>query len=294
FESYLWSTGETTESITVQNPETGQEFSCVLTSVTGCTVTLTSVLTPSIVFAGFDYEGHCMNAIDLIDESFVESGPPIDSIVWNFGDGTLAYGDTAFHQFEGPGPHDITQVVFSETGCTDTLVQTISFDPSPVVDFEISPACVDQPTQFEDVTFLADGVAQRIWDFGNGSTTIGDTSPSQIYDATGTFDDSLYIQYNNGCHDSLTVPVTVYETPVVDIGPDSMFCGGTEWLLDAGNPAFAHEWNTGDQQQTLLVTETGDYSVIVTTNEGCTETDTASIYFHPLPVLQLNDTSACV
>src|SRR5690606_15417991 len=70
FESYLWSTGETTETIVVDNPVTGQEISCVLTSVTGCTVTLTSVLTPSIVFAGFDYEGHCMNAIDLIDESF--------------------------------------------------------------------------------------------------------------------------------------------------------------------------------------------------------------------------------
>ncbi len=44
FASYRWSTGATTESITLNNPEEGMDYSVDLTSFTGCTLTLSGTL----------------------------------------------------------------------------------------------------------------------------------------------------------------------------------------------------------------------------------------------------------
>ncbi len=294
FESYLWSTGETTESIVVIDPQTGQQISCLLTSVTGCQVTLTSVLTPSIVFAGFDYEGYCMNDIQFVDESYVVSGPLIDSIEWDFGDGFTASDSMPYHQFSDPGPHEIMQVVFSETGCTDTLYQTISFAPSPVVDIQAETGCIGQQTEFVDATILTDQVYTRIWDLGNGTTVSNAASTSATYDDLGLYEVSLIVEFENGCTDTTSIDVQVYPVPSVDLGPDSIFCGGTEWILDAGSPGLQYLWSTGSTEQTIIVTEGGDYSVGVTSVDGCTGTDEATIDFFVMPEMSLTDTSACI
>ena len=294
FESYLWSTGETTPSITVIDPQTGQQISCLLTSVTGCEVTLTSVLTPSIVFAGFDHEGYCMNDIQFTDASYVASGPGIAMIEWDLGDGTTSTDSMPYHQFADPGPHQIMQVVFSETGCTDTLYQTITFAPSPVVSIQAETGCIGQSTGFTDLTVETDQIISRHWDLGNGTNVNNSAATSTIYTDLDLYTVSLIVEFQNGCTDTAVVDVQVFSVPIVDLGPDSVFCGGTEWMLDAGSPGLEHLWNTGTTDQQIVVTENGDYSVEVTSAEGCTGTDEATIDFFPMPEMALLDTAACI
>ncbi len=64
------------------------------------------------------------------------------------------------------------------------------------------------------------------------------------------------------------IVVTVNPLPVVFLGNDTTLQEGETLWLDAGNPGSHYQWSTGDTTQTILVTQTGLYSVIVTNNCG--------------------------
>lgn len=51
----------------------------------------------------------------------------------------------------------------------------------------------------------------------------------------------------------------------VDLGTDQVIHEGDSINLDAGNPGATYLWNTGATSQSIVVTETGDYYVTVTT-----------------------------
>lgn len=82
--------------------------------------------------------------------------------------------------------------------------------------------------------------------------------------------------------------------PQVDLGPDSSLCAGDSITLDAGNAGNSFLWSTGDTSQTLLVTTTGTYSVVVTDGGGNTGTDSVVITVNPNPTVDLGpDQQAC-
>ena len=293
FASYLWSTGATTSSIVVDQPTSGQAFSCVLTSVTGCTVTLNTTLTPSIVSAAFTQVGDCMNAVVLTDNSSVASGPPITAWHWDFGDGTTSELQDVFHSFDTPGVHQVQLAVESQAGCLDTLVQTINLIPTPIVDITYNTPCFGQSLELHDVTTSGTLPIGRLWDFGDASPTSTNANPTHDYAAGGNYDITLIVNGANGCTDTLVTPITVNPVPVVSLGPDGAVCEGDPWPLNAGNPGMTFAWNTGAYTQTLLPTLTGEYSVAVTSNAGCVGRDTVSLVFDPLPAVLLHDTTLC-
>src|SRR5690606_30916403 len=139
FAAYEWTDAlgtvlGTASSLTVTAPAEGDQYSCVLTSVTGCTATISTTLTPSIVASGYGQVGNCMNAVQFHDNSSVTSGPPITSWQWDFGDGHTSDLPDPFHSYDTPGDHVVRLIVDSDAGCPDTLVQTITLIPAPVVD----------------------------------------------------------------------------------------------------------------------------------------------------------------
>jgi len=74
------------------------------------------------------------------------------------------------------------------------------------------------------------------------------------------------------CNDTNTlvgmIAVTVNPLPHVFLGNDTTLSEGETLLLDAGNPGAKYLWSTGDTTQTLLVTQTGLYEVVVTNDCG--------------------------
>jgi hypothetical protein len=49
--------------------------------------------------------------------------------------------------------------------------------------------------------------------------------------------------------------------------------------LDAGSGFASYLWNTNDTTQSIVVTQTGDYSVEVSNNDGCMENDSITVRF---------------
>lgn len=294
FTGYLWNTGETTSSITVNNPTQGQTFTCTLTSVTGCAVTLAATLTPSLVASGYGSQGNCMNAVQFTDNSQVVSGPPINTWHWDFGDGTTSTEQSPVHGFSTPGDHLVTLVVQSGAGCPDTLVQTINLLPSPLVDFDYTAPCLGEDVDFTDVSVMGAPMVQRIWTFGDGGTVSGLADPSHGYAAAGSYDVELYLLDQNGCEDSLTTTITVHQVPVVSLGPDQTECADQVIALNAGNAGSQFLWSTGQTSQTITPDTTADYWVVVTSGFGCTGTDTVNVVVNELPSAQLDNVTQCV
>ncbi len=90
-----------------------------------------------------------------------------------------------------------------------------------------------------------------------------------VFDGSITVEDNIIIQVN---------PI-----PVVSLGEDQSICLGDSVILDAGAGLASYLWNTGDTTQTITVDVTGEYSVLVTTEFGCTANDVFALEVQAAP-----------
>lgn len=131
-------------------------------------------------------------------------------------------------------------------------------------------------------------------DAANPGATImwstGETTRSIVPSATGTY--AVEVTSPEGCSNTDTVDITINMSPVVSLGMDREACNME--TLDAGNPAASHSWSTGETTQTVDVSATDYYWVIVEDANGCVTMDTVEIDVNVGPVVDLGaDRSVC-
>jgi uncharacterized protein (TIGR02145 family) len=133
--TYLWNTGDTTASITVPHPTTGSAYSCTLTAINGCQVTIYDTLTYTINHANFTYGVGCAGLPMQFNDSSWVSQNAVTGWEWNFGDASpIVTGDPdPTHIYSSSGDFNVTLVSNSTEGCTDTITKTIHVDSLPVI-----------------------------------------------------------------------------------------------------------------------------------------------------------------
>ncbi len=126
-----------------------------------------------------------------------------------------------------------------------------------------------------------------LWSTGETTQTISVINPG-MYKVT--------VSDNNNCTFVDSTEVIVDNAILVNLGPDTSFCSGGSITLDAGNPGLEYLWSPGlETSQTLVVTQPGNYSVVVD-NNGCTGTDEVVVSEYEAPyvvaiTLSCNDTN---
>jgi hypothetical protein len=75
--------------------------------------------------------------------------------------------------------------------------------------------------------------------------------------------------------------------PVVDLGADGNRCTNSTYELDAGNPGSLYLWSTGETTQTISISTSGEYSVIVNNGTGAAY-DTINVTIVTAPEFQAN------
>ncbi len=126
----------------------------------------------------------------------------------------------------------------------------------------------------EDGTATADGSGGTapyfyLWTPG------GYTSASVNNLAPGTY--TVEVSDYLGCPDYATVTIGYqFVSPVIDLGADTTICIGTTLTLDAGF-GYQYLWSDNSTGQTLAVTSSSVYSVLVTDGNGCDAFDAITV-----------------
>jgi hypothetical protein len=260
-QSYLWSNGATTQSITVN--QAGSYYAVVTTS-NGCSDT-TDTYTTS-VFADPDINITTSGSLDFCSyEDVVLTAASGQTYSWSTGETTQSITVDQAGSYHA--------IITTSDGCVDT---TSNFTTTIFADADISVTTSGSLDfcSYDDVTITAAAGQSYVW-------STGDTSQSITTNQVGSY--SFTATTLNGCIDTSAVYTTsVFADPDTSVVvTQTLFCASDSAVLIAA-PGQSYLWSNGDITQATIVNTTGSYYVTATTNDGCEgNSDTISITVVP-------------
>ena len=249
-----------------------------------------------LVKADFTADTVCANTETAFkDLSTYLSITNIASWQWDFGDPASGVNNTSTlpnptHTYVTPGLYTVTLTIAAPTGCTSTISKVIEVRDAPDASF-ILP---DLTCEDIALTFMANAgveVNTLSWDFGDPSSGDANMATTNTtyhdYMTPGTYTVTLDAMDIFGCENSYTDDITI--TPNLlsgDISSSAGFvsCEGDSIMLSAPAGGISWQWNTGATTESIMITETGEYSVTITDTEGCVYTPSpAAVTFQAAP-----------
>jgi gliding motility-associated-like protein len=296
-QSYLWAPGgQTTDSIQVSTPGS---YTVTMTSVTGCQTQLTvNVAAYPDPTAAFNPSAPpCSMGYTFTNNSTIPSGSM--TYQWDFGDPAVT-NDTSnlaspTYNYTNPGSYTVTLVVTSASGCDDTITAIVNPGNGGTAAFSNTTECVGNATAFTDQSGSA---PNWDWDFGDPASGPADSSalqnPTHVYSAAGTYTATLVVG-TTPCPSVIQHVVTVYALPTPSFVYNQA-CGASlvnfssTSTVPAPSTITSNTWDFGDpasganNTSTLLnpshtFTTTGTYTItlVITSNNGCSQTITQQI-----------------
>lgn len=131
---------------------------------------------------------------------------------WSFGDGSSSALQNPLHTYNGTGPFIACLTIATNTGCTSTYCDTISFaSQSCAAGFSFSLVSGNNVFQFTNQS-VSSGTPYYYWTFGDGSTST-QTNPSHTYATPGTYTVCLWItDSSQQCSDQYCTQLLVQGT----------------------------------------------------------------------------------
>lgn len=141
-----------------------------------------------------------------------------DSVIWNFGDGTMGYNWNPIHTFNNIGAYTICLRVvrFTSSGtspCVSEFCRTISVTqiPNPC---NVTPRFVYTSTNTPGVyvftnTSSSNAAMQTNWTFGDSSTAMQGNTVTHIFSQPGTYRVCMNLVINNNCIRDTCINVVV-------------------------------------------------------------------------------------
>gem|GEM_PF-3095959 len=272
--SYKWSTGATTQEITVEQSGT---YGVTVISPKGCSSSANKRVTfdPQPV-ALFETKPVCLGeATSFINRSTLSSG--IATFAWNLGDGTTTTSRTPNHSYASAGTFEVSLQVTSDKGCVTGFTNIVEVFGIPELPFDpVMTTCDD-----EILLEIADKSLKVEW-FDNS------TNHTLTIDKGGRY--GVTLTNDNGCTVSQAFEIKFQNQVVLDLGEDVFVCDN--YILDAGNTESTFIWSTGAESQTIEVFESGVYSVVVTDANGCSRSDEIVVTLTNTPIISLDENIA--
>ncbi len=213
-QTYVWNNGVTNGVPFV--PSVTTTYTVEGTDANGCiatdAITVTVEALPDPQFFADTLLG-----CDPLTITFVNTTPGnMANCEWNFGDGGTGNScDTIQNIYNGSGYFDVTLTTTSVNGCVNSITYSdyIYVEQVPEALFNVSSQIVmslDPEVVFSN---QSTGAVNYLWDFGDGSPTTTDVSPSHAF--PGEVDHSypvwLYAYSPIGCVDSMRLYIKVNE-----------------------------------------------------------------------------------
>ena len=314
--NWLWTFGNG-DSLTVQNPSyafpDGGNFDVTLlvTSDSGCTddTTYTLAINPS-PDAAFILENTCVGqTVVFTDQTISQS--PVTQYTWDFGDLSSSNIASPTHAYATGVPltYNVLFIVQAQNGCIDSVMIPVHISNPPTANFTYSPliACENSVITFSSLsTGNGDTISGWSWDFGDGFTDSIE-NPQHGFTTADTFHVTLIAYSPSNCPSApVTQDVIANQGAIINIGYNEACLGDSILFTDlssppAGGSIASRLWRfdgiDSSSQASLkyLFMTPGVHQVTltVTTDLGCTTSDTITLTVHDTPTASFSYINAC-
>lgn len=283
----------------------GTYYAAFYDAVNDCYSPTSAFSVNPVPVAAFTAPTVCSNSPSLFtDQSTVSSGT-INGWAWSFGDGGTSNLQNPSHTYTSAGlSYNVTLVVTTPQGCTNSITQSVTANESPVAAFTAQAGCANNPVAFTDQSTIGAGtIVGWNWNFGDGSTSTLQ-NPTHQYAAASNYNVTLTVTSDLGCTNSSTVQVST--TAPVAAFTSTIACENSpvnftdQSTISAGN-ITVWAWDFGDgstsavQNPNHTYTTAGNYTVtlVVTSDLGCTNSVTQQVTVAPIPVAAFTAPNAC-
>lgn len=233
--------------------------------------------------------------------SFTDQSTMANTSTWNFGDGNTSAATSPSHTFvnntNATITYNVSLVVTTANGCTDTMIQQMDVYPEVTAAFPaIASACSPFTISTTNNSINANTYN---WDFGDGASSTQATPLHTYTNATVAdlnYTITLIAQAATGCADTATAPITVYYKPIANysVVSDTGCSPFAVTFNDLSSGGIANDWVFGDGSvlngiasplHTYLnltgATITDNVRLIVSSSNACTDTLTSTITIYP-------------
>ncbi|MFM7015553.1 MAG: hypothetical protein ACKOX3_04425, partial [Bacteroidota bacterium] len=267
--SYLWSTGETSSSITV-TPSQTTNYILTVTFPGGCTITDTTIVYVDSLPTISGPDSVCANT------PFTLTATGGGTYRWSPGQETTQF---VTRTITSSGNYTIYVYVITPHGAYKTLTKVVYIKPMPYNGITNS------------ISICKEDSARIILNPGTGTTfqwSNGATNDTIWVHPTNTTTYTATITNSNGCTNTKSATITVRPTTIINITGDSVICRGAGATL-IGNNGINYHWSNGSLTNPIHVSPltSQTYSVFARDSNGCL-TNTDSIMIAVLNPLQMN------
>ncbi len=254
YADYDWSNGSATQSINVSIPNT---YSVTVTDANSCTYTDSAVLTD------------VTPSVSIGNDTSVCQG---QSVTFDAGAGFTTYqwsGGSVSQSIivSATGVYAVT--VTAGANCTATDNVRLVVHPLPQPDLgNADSVCPGH------ILFPGNNFDSYLWN---------DNSTDSIFIVNFSGNYSVTVTDDNGCMNSASLDLVVY---ALDLAlNDIQFCDtGDSAILSAPAGMVSYQWSTGATSQSIVVKNSGTYSVTVVNSQGCVGSDDANVGYDSLGV----------
>jgi PKD repeat protein len=205
----------------------------------------------------------------------LNAGDGFSSYLWNTGETTSSI------VINGQGNYFVEAVNFLNETSRDTV--QISFTAS--VNFVDDTICLGQNKHY--ITLLDTAIYSFLWSTGATTNTIN-------VNTEGTY--SVLIDDGTGCVFADTFYLNVDSFAITKIlGNDTSLCNGnTVSILNGLQSGITYQWSTSETTSSIVIQNTGNYSLTATTSKGCQSIDSIFVTISGIaPVANFDVSNTC-
>ena len=308
YDYYLWYNGDTSQTLLADT--TGQYIVQVMNqsedSICKKTDTINITVSP-IPIAAFTFTSECFGTPTQFTDASTVSAGSITGWSWNFGDSNTSTQQYPSNTYTTAGLYNVSLLVTTNSGCVDSITKVIVVHYVPLANFNSTAVCLNDTTVFNNTSLISFGsIVAWQWDFGDGAGTSTLQNPTYVFNTPDTFIVTLTVTSDSGCVAIVGYPVEVYPLPVANFTTANVCLYDNAVFTDSSTISSgginSWQWDFGDgnssptQNPTHLYGANSTYNVtlIVTSNNSCSDTTFQSIEIYPIPVAGFSTNSECL
>jgi len=276
----------------------------------GCETTDTVTVRAAVLDTTVNVTGFLTGCITPSNPTILKVGRGVaDSIQWYRNNNPIPGANDTIYNVVQTGAYHVT--LFSFQGCNLSSTDiNITVNPTPVAGFNHNALiqCFNgHQFNFTNTSTIAFGTMSYDWSMGDGSPILN--TPDVVnysYADTGTYIVKLTVTSDQGCIDSVSYTVTVYESPVAafDVNTKSIcqkindFIFTNSSTLGVGTLTYLWDFGDGNTDTTHdarhYYAQPGTYTVRLTstTEKGCPNDSAFNVTVNPEPVVGFTEPNA--